>query len=98
MPAKLHFLYQIFIYLWSLYKTKISLNENDKEKKTLVVAAECDTMANAESICVMLKNNEIEAITVDKESPIYNKADKNISQAQVQVCNKDLKKAKELIG
>ena len=69
-----------------------------KKEKILVVAAECDTIAVAESICAMLKNNEIEAIAVDKESPIYNKVDKNSSQAQVQVCNKDLKKAKELIG
>ena len=88
----------ISLVIFNSLSERRNINDKEKKEKILVVAAECDTMANAESICAMLKNNEIEAIAVDKESPIYNKVDKNSSQAQVQVCNKDLKKAKELIG
>lgn len=69
-----------------------------KNDMKLVVAAECSNLAHAQAVCEMLKNNEIEAIAVDKKSPIYNKVYGNGSQAQVQVCDKDLKKAKELIG
>ena len=88
----------ISLVIFNSLSERTNINDKEKKEKTLVVAAECDTIAVAESICAMLKNNEIEAIAVDKESPIYNKEDDKSSQAQVQVCNKDLKKAKELIG
>ena len=72
-----------------------------KEKKTqedesaLVVAAECEDMQTAEGICNKLESNDIKAMIVDKDSPVYIKG--NDSPVQIQVCRKDLEEANAII-
>ena len=78
--------------LYERYKEKKHKNdEND-----FVVAAECPDVRSAESICNKLEANGIKAMVVEKESPIYIKGSIEYAEAQVQVCRKDLQKAKEL--
>ena len=77
------------------------LIKKNKERKTkedenaLVIAAECKDMQTAEAICKMLEANDIKAMIVDKDSPVYIKG--NCSSVQIQVCRKDLEKSKEII-
>ena len=77
------------------------LIKKNKERKTkedenaLVIAAECKDMQTAEAICKMLEANDIKAMIVEKDSPIYIKG--NDSPVQIQVCRKDLEKSKEII-
>ena len=78
--------------LYERYKEKKHKNdENDFE-----VAAECPDVQSAENICNKLEANGIKAMVVEKESPIYIKGSIEYAEAQVQVCRKDLQKAKEL--
>ena len=78
--------------LYERYKEKKHKNdEND-----FVVAAECPDVQSAESICNRLEANGIKAMVVEKESPIYIKGSIEYAEAQVQVCRKDLQKAREL--
>ena len=78
--------------LYERYKEKKHKNdEND-----FVVAAECPDVRSAESICNKLEANGIKAMAVEKESPIYIKGSIEYTEAQVQVCRKDLQKAQEL--
>ncbi len=77
------------------------LIKKNQEKKTqedenaLVVAAECKDMQTAEYFCNKLESNGINAMIVEKDSPIYIKG--NGSPVQVQVCRKDLRKVNETI-
>ena len=77
------------------------LIKKNKERKTkedenaLVIAAECKYMQTAEAIFKMLEANDIKAMIVEKDSPIYIKG--NDSPVQIQVCRKDLEKSKEII-
>ena len=68
-----------------------------KSENTLVVAAECGTTAEAEKICAMLDDNGIKAMTVKRENIMFIN---NGTEAaiQIQVLEKELKKAKELVG
>ena len=61
----------------------------------LKVAAECIDKAGAEAICKMLEANDIKAMIVDKDSPVYIKG--NDSPVQIQVCRKDLEEANAII-
>ena len=77
------------------------LIKKNKERKTkedenaLVIAAECKDMQTAEGIYNKLESNDIKAMIVDKDSPVYIKG--NDSPVQIQVCRKDLEKSKEII-
>ena len=77
------------------------LIKKNQEKKTqedesaLVVAAECEDMQTAEDLCNKLESNNIKAMIVEKDSPVYIKG--NGSPVQIQVCRKDLEKSKEII-
>ena len=77
------------------------LIKKNQEKKTqedenaLVVAAECKDMQTAEYFCNKLESNGINAMIVEKDSPVYIKG--NGSPVQVQVCRKDLRKVNETI-
>ena len=53
-------------------------------------------MAEAEKLCAMLESNDIKAMVVEKENPMYIKNDSQVA-VQVQVMNKDLQRAKELL-
>ena len=77
------------------------LIKKNKEKKTqedenaLVIAAECESMQTAEDFWNKLESNGINAMIVEKDSPVYIKG--NGSPVQIQVCRKDLEKSKEII-
>ena len=77
------------------------LIKKNQEKKTqedenaLVIAAECEDMQTAENLCNKLESNGINAMIVEKDSPVYIKG--NGSPVQIQVCRKDLEKSKEII-
>ena len=77
------------------------LIKKNQEKKTqedesaLVVAAECEDMQTAEDLCNKLESNDIKALIVEKDSPVYIKG--NGSPVQIQVCRKDLEKSKGII-
>ena len=77
------------------------LIKKNQEKKTqedesaLVVAAECEDMQTAEDLCNKLESNDIKAMIVEKDSPVYIKG--NGSPVQIQVCRKDLEKSKGII-
>ena len=77
------------------------LIKKNQEKKTqedesaLVVAAECEDMQTAEDLCNKLESNDIKAMIVEKDSPVYIKG--NDSPVQIQVCRKDLEKSKGII-
>jgi hypothetical protein len=52
-------------------------------------------MEEAQSVCDMLEKEGINTMVVERESPIYIKG--SDSAFQVQVCYKDLKRAKQII-
>ena len=78
--------------LYEKYKEK----KHQKDGNALVVAAECPDVASAESICNKLESNGINAMVVEKDSPIYIKGTIEFAEAQVQVGRKDLERALEL--
>ena len=80
-----------FLHLQERRRRKEYRNEND-----LVVAAECNDKTEAETICAMLEQEGINAMTVEKGSAMYIKTKKNTA-VQLQVMSKELQKAKELI-
>ena len=67
----------------------------EREDNRLVFAAGYDTMEEAQSVCDMLEKEGINTMVVERESPIYIKG--SDSAFQVQVCYKDLKRAKQII-
>ena len=75
-------------------RRKQRLIENDENR--LVVVAEYLDMESAKGVCATLESNGINAMIVEKDSPIYI----NVSNApiQIQTCNKDRKAAKEIIN
>ncbi len=82
----------------ALFDELIKKNNEKKiqeDENALVVAAECEDMQTAEDICSRLENSGINAMIVEKESPVYIKG--NSSPVQIQVCRKDLLKAEEVI-
>ena len=81
----------IFFYFQEKRKEQSKKNENN-----LVVVAECSDNSEAETIRKTLESNDIKAMSVEKENPMYIK-NANKATVQVQVLNKDLQKAKELI-
>ena len=81
----------VFIHIWDKRHRESLKNEND-----LVVAAECHTKAEAETMCAKLENDGIKVMIVEKESPMYINNDNN-APVQLQVMGKELKKAKEFI-
>ena len=80
----------VFFHIQDNYRKKKN-NEN-----VLVVATGCNTVAEAEKLCAMLESNDIKAMVVEKENPMYIKNDSQVA-VQVQVMNKDLQRAKELL-
>ena len=70
----------------------------DKDEIKLAVAAECTDKTSAEAICRMLEANDIKAMVVEKNSPVYAENASYIAPVQVQVAHKDLKKAEKLIN
>ena len=80
----------VFFHIQDNYRKKKN-NEN-----VLVVATGCNTVAEAEKLCAMLESNDIKAMIVEKENPMYIKNDSQVA-VQVQVMNKDLQRAKELL-
>jgi hypothetical protein len=67
----------------------------EKEENRLVFAAGCANMEEAQSVGDMLEKEGVKAMIVERESPIYIKG--SDSAFQVQVCYKDLKRAKQII-
>lgn len=67
----------------------------EKEENRLVVAVGCATKDEANKVCEMLEKEGISAMIVERESPIYIK--EGDALFQVQVCYKDLKRAKEIL-
>ena len=67
----------------------------EREDNRLVFATGYDTMDEAQSVCDMLEKEDINTMVVERESPIYIKG--SDSAFQVQVCYKDLKRAKQII-
>ena len=80
----------IFDQFHQKYKEK-KMQEDESE---LVVAAECEDMQTAEEVCNKLESKGINAMIVEKDSPVYIKG--NGSPVQIQVCRKDLEKSKEI--
>ena len=81
----------------ALFDELIKKNQEKKtqeDEKALVVAAECEDMQTAEDLCNKLESNDIKAMIVEKDSPVYIKG--NGSPVQIQVCRKDLEKSKEI--
>ena len=83
----------IFIYI----VIRLSIYQ-DKDEIKLAVAAECTDKTSAEAICKMLEANDIKAMVVEKNSPVYAENASYIAPVQVQVAHKDLKKAEKLIN
>ena len=81
----------IFIYIQEKRREQNYKNNND-----LVVIAEYHDKTEAETICAMLEQKGINAMTVEKGSTMYINTKKN-TPVQLQVMNKELQKAKELI-
>ena len=82
----------------ALFDELIKKNQEKKTQKdenALVVAAECEDMQTAEDLCNKLESNGINAMIVEKDSPVY--INGNDSPVQIQVCRKDLEKSKEII-
>lgn len=87
-----------FSLAWALYDQFVKKQKENKRQggeNALVVAAECEDVQSAESICNLLENNGIKAMVVEKDSPIFIKS--SDAPVQVQVCSKDLPKAQEII-
>lgn len=70
--------------------------ESENDENMLVVAAECHDIPSAEAIVATLEAGGIQAMIVEKHSPIYIKG--SDAPAQVQVCRKDLNTAKHLLA
>ena len=70
--------------------------ESENDENMLVVAAECQDIPSAEAIVATLEAGGIQAMIVEKHSPIYIKG--SDAPAQVQVCRKDLNTAKHLLA
>lgn len=81
----------IFDQFYKKYKEK----KMQEDENALVVASECEDMQTAEDICSKLESNGVKAMIVEKDSPVHIKG--NGSPVQIQVCRKDLPKAKETI-
>ena len=81
----------IFIHIWDKRHRESLKNENN-----LVVIAEYNEKAEAETMCEKLESNGIKAMIVEKESPMYINNDNN-APVQLQAMGKEQKKAKELI-
>ena len=81
----------IFIYI-----QEKRMEQNYKNNNDLVVIAEYHDKTEAETICAMLEQKGINAMTVEKGSTMYINTKKN-TPVQLQVMNKELQKAKELI-
>lgn len=79
------------------YKIDEWRKHNDKKKNNaLVVAAACATQAETEEAVKRLKNCGIEALVVERDSPMYIKGETD-GLVQLQVPEKELEKAKELL-
>ena len=81
----------VFFVIWDKRNRESLKNEND-----LVVLAEYNEKAEAETMCEKLESNGIKAMIVEKESPMYINNDNN-TPVQLQIMRKELKRAKELI-
>ena len=81
----------VFLHLQERRRMQSYKNAND-----LVVAAEYQEKAEAETICAMLEEKGIKAMTVEKGSPMYINCESS-APLQVQVMGKDLQIAKKII-
>ena len=81
----------VFLHLQERRRMQSCKNAND-----LVVAAEYQEKAEAETICAMLEEKGIKAMTVEKGSPMYINCESS-APLQVQVMGKDLQIAKKII-
>lgn len=81
----------VFFVIWDKRNRESLKNEND-----LVVLAEYNEKAEAETMCEKLESNGIKAMIVEKESPMYINNDNN-TPVQLQIMRKEFKRAKELI-
>ena len=80
-----------FLHLQERHRAKNYKNENN-----LVLLAEYDEKAEAETLCAMLKQKGINAMTVEKGSPMYINSESG-APVEVQVMCKDLQSAKKII-
>ena len=81
--------------IFDQFHQKYKEKKMQEDESALVVAAECENMQTAEDFCNKLESNGINAMIVEKDSPVYIKG--NGSPVQIQVCRKDLEKSKEII-
>ena len=81
----------VFLHLQERRRMQSCKNAND-----LVVAAEYQEKAEAETICAMLEEKGIKAMTVEMGSPMYINCESS-APLQVQVMGKELKRAQELL-
>ena len=81
--------------IFDQFHQKYKEKKMQEDESALVVAAECENMQTAEDFCNKLESNGINAMIVEKDSPVYIKG--NGSPIQIQVCRKDLEKSKEII-
>ena len=81
--------------IFDQFHQKYKEKKMQEDESALVIAAECEDMQTAEDFCNKLESNGINAMIVEKDSPVYIKG--NGSPVQIQVCRKDLEKSKEII-
>ena len=81
--------------IFDQFHQKYKEKKMQEDESALVIAAECEDMQTAEDFCNKLESNGINAMIVEKDSPVYIKG--NGSPIQIQVCRKDLEKSKEII-
>ena len=81
----------VFLFMQEKRRAQSYKNDND-----LVVAAECQDKIEAETICAMLEKKGINAMIVEKGSPMYINSESG-APIQIQVLGKYMQSAKEVI-
>ena len=81
----------VFLFMQEKRRAQSYKNDND-----LVVAAECQDKTDAERICTMLEKKGINAMIVEKGSPMYINSESG-APIQIQVLGKYMQSAKEVI-
>lgn len=82
--------------IFNTLHTERMRRESENDENMFVVAAECQDIPSAEAIVATLEAGGIQAMIVEKHSPIYIKG--SDAPVQVQVCRKDLNTAKHLLA
>ena len=81
--------------IFDQFHQKYKEKKMQEDESALVIAAECEDMQTAEDFCNKLESNGINAMIVEKDSPVYIKG--NGSPIQIQVCRKDQQKSADII-